>query len=231
MEDASIIRQQARLLFQHAPFSNLTVMSVSWLFSLLFWQHEQGMLLAIWSLAISLISCVRLLVWWQYNRRPELLTSQQWLKVYTSLTLLVGIAWGSTSMFYFLIDDIQINTLFYILISAVIAAAVPVLAASLSTFLAYTVPPVLMLTSITVYQIITQAQWHALPYFLLFGMYAYFVFMISLARRANRNIIDGLKLQEKNQALLDDLNWEVAQRESMVESRTTELREANQQLS
>ncbi|MEX1200815.1 MAG: EAL domain-containing protein [Methylophaga sp.] len=231
MEDAAIIKQQARLLYQQAPFSNLTVISVSWLFALLFWQHEQGQLLVIWSTAITVFSCVRLLVWWQFNRRPELLNPRQWLKIYTLLTLLVGIAWGSTSMFYFLIDDIQINTLFYILISAVIAAAVPVLAASFSTFLAYTVPPVLMLTSITAYQIFTQAQWQALPYFLLFGLYAYFGFMLSLARRANRNIIDGLKLQEKNQALLDDLSWEVAQRESMIESRTTELREANQQLS
>ncbi|MEX0614843.1 MAG: EAL domain-containing protein [Methylophaga sp.] len=52
-----------------------------------------------------------------------------------------------------------------------------------------------------------------------------------MARRSNHNIVDGLKLHEKNQALLDDLSWEVAQRESMIESRTTELREANQQLS
>lgn len=231
MEDAAIIRQQARLLYQQAPFSNLTVISVSWLFALLFWQHEQGQLLALWSLAISVFSFVRLLVWWQFNRRPHLLNIKQWMHLYTLLTLIVGIAWGSTSMFYVLIDDIQINTLFYILISAVIAAAVPVLAASFTAFMAYTVPPVLMLTSITAYQIMTQAQWQAMPYFLLFGLYAYFLFMISLARRANRNVLDGLKLQEKNQRLLDDLNWEVAQRESMVEARTTELREANQQLS
>lgn len=231
MEDKTIIRQQAQLLYQQAPFSNLTVIIVSWLFALLFWQHEQGQLLAIWSLVISSFAFVRLLVWWQFNLRPERLDARQWIKIYTVLTLFVGIAWGSTSMFYFLIEDIQINTLFYILISAVIAAAVPVLAASFNAFLAYTVPPVLMLTSITGYQIFSHAQWQALPYFLLFGMYAYFIFMISLARRANSNIVNGLKLQEKNQALLDDLNWEVAQRESMIESRTTELREANQQLS
>lgn len=231
MEDAAIIRQQVRLLYQQAPFSNLTVISVSWLFALLFWQHEQGMILVLWSLVISTLSFVRLIVWWQFNRRPNLLSPAQWQRIYILLTLLVGITWGSTSMFYFLIDDIQINTLFYILISAVIAAAVPVLAASFTAFLAYTVPPVLMLTSITAYQILMQAQWQAMPYFLLFGLYAYFVFMISLARRTNRNIIDGLKLQEKNQALLDDLNWEVAQRESMIEARTTELLEANQKLS
>ncbi|MDT8311840.1 MAG: GGDEF domain-containing protein, partial [Methylophaga sp.] len=113
MEDKTIIKQQARLLYQQAPYSNLTVMSVSCLFALLFWHHEQGHLLAIWSLVISLFSCVRLIVWWQFNLQPERFNARQWLKIYTVLTLLVGIAWGSTSMFYFLIDDIQINTLFY----------------------------------------------------------------------------------------------------------------------
>jgi len=226
-----VLENQASLLYQQALFSNVTVISVSVLMYSLFSDHVYSSLLMTWSVAISFLACLRLCLLYFYkihSKKPNL-DVKLWIRAYVSLTFLIGIVWGCSSIFYVLIDDIEINTLFYVLISSVIAAAVPVLSAWLPAFLAYTLPQVIFLTSMSVYQIhTTEAQ--NLVYFLTFAFIAYFFLMLSLAKRANMNIVQGLRLQDKNQHLLNKLNLEVAKREGLVKARTQELVVANQKL-
>ncbi|HET8807693.1 MAG TPA: PAS domain S-box protein, partial [Methylophaga sp.] len=231
MEDKAIIRQQAQLLYQQAPYSNGAIILVAILMFWLFSDHEHVVLLKTWSAIILGLSVLRLILWFVFTYRSDHNPPRKWINRYMLLTFIIGITWGAASIFYFLIDDIQINTLFYVLICGVITAGVPVLAAWFPAYLVYTIPQISMLTGVTLYQAYAVPNTQALSYFLLSALLFYYLMMTSMAKRSNRNIVDGLKLQEKNQALLDDLNWEVAQRESMIESRTTELREANQQLS
>ncbi|MCX4187482.1 PAS domain-containing protein, partial [Methylophaga sp. OBS4] len=226
-----ILKHQASLLYQQALFSNATVIGVAILMYSLFADHAHATLLMIWSFAISILACLRLglLYCFKTQFHKAAINPLTWIRAYVILTLLVGVVWGSSSIFYVLIDDIQINTLFYILISTVVAAAVPVLSAWFPAFLVYTVPQVIFLTSMSTYQIhTTEAQ--NLVYFLTFAFIAYFCLMLSLAKRANSNIVQGLLLQEKNQHLLDELNLEMAQREALVQERTQELVIANQKL-
>lgn len=230
-DELVILKNQAAILYQQALFSNATVIGVAILMYSLFSDHEYAPWLMAWSIAISLISCLRLILLYAYKRQQQRgeINPRKWIRAYVVLTFVVGVVWGSSSIFYVLIDDIQINTLFYVLISTVVAAAVPVLSAWFPAFMAYTVPQVIFLTSMSSYQIhTTNAQ--NLVYFLTFAFIAYFLLMVSLARRANLNIVQGLKLQQHNQHLLDKLNAEVAQREQLVQSRTEELVVANQKL-
>ena len=231
MEDAAIIRQQARLLYQQAPYSNGAIILVAILMFWLFSDHEQAALLKLWSTVILALSVLRLVLWFVFTYQSDQTPAKKWIKRYMWMTFVIGITWGAVSIFYFLIDDIQINTLFYVLVCGVITAGVPVLAAWFPAYLVYTIPQISMLTGVTLYQAHVAPDTQALSYFLLIALLFYYLMMTSMARRSNRNIVEGLKLQAKNQRLLDDLNWEVAQRESMIEARTTELREANQQLS
>ena len=231
MEHAAIIRQQARLLYQQAPYSNGAIILVAILMFWLFSDHEQAALLKLWSTVILALSVLRLVLWFVFTYQSDQTPAKKWIKRYMWMTFVIGITWGAVSIFYFLIDDIQINTLFYVLVCGVITAGVPVLAAWFPAYLVYTIPQISMLTGVTLYQAHVAPDTQALSYFLLIALLFYYLMMTSMARRSNRNIVEGLKLQAKNQRLLDDLNWEVAQRESMVEARTTELREANQQLS
>lgn len=230
-DDLVILKNQTTILYQQALFSNATVIGVAILMYSLFSDHQYARWLMIWSVAISVIACMRLVLLYAYKRQQQRgeVNPRIWIRAYVVLTFVVGVVWGSSSIFYVLIDDIQINTLFYVLISTVVAAAVPVLSAWFPAFMAYTLPQVVFLTSMSFYQIhTTDAQ--NLVYFLTFAFIAYFLLMVSLARRANLNIVQGLKLQQHNQHLLDKLNEEVAQREQMVQSRTQELVVANQKL-
>lgn len=230
-DEQVILKNQTALLYQQALFSNATVIGVAILMYSLFSDHAYATLLMVWSLSISLLACLRLLLLYFYKTRAAQwkLAPANWIKAYVVLTFLVGLVWSSSSIFYVLIDDVQINTLFYVLISTVVAAAVPVLAAWFPAFLAYTLPQVIVLTSMSTYQIQT-TQAPNLVYFLTFAFIAYFLLMLSLAKRANMNIVQGLRLQQKNQQLLDTLNLEVNQREALVQERTEELVEANQKL-
>lgn len=229
--DQVVLENQVSLLYQQALFSNLTVIAVSVLMYSLFSEHVYSNLLMTWVFAISFLACLRLclLYWYKIQTNKKYVDVKLWLRRYVILTFLVGVVWGSSSIFYVLIDDIQINTLFYVFISSVIAAAVPVLSAWLPAFLVYTVPQVIFLTSMLAYQIHT-TEAHKLVYFLTFAFIVYYVLMLSLAKRANANIVHGFRLQDKNQHLLNKLNLEVAKREGLVKARTQELVVANQKL-
>lgn len=226
-----VLNNQAALLYQQALFSNATVIGVAILMYSLFSDHTFAGLLMTWCLAISFLAGLRLFLLYLYKTHSQNATTDplKWIRAYVILTFFIGIVWGCSSVFYVLIDDVEINTLFYVLISSVIAAAVPVLSAWLPAFLAYTVPQVIFLTSMSTYQIYTTDP-AKLVYFLTFAFIAYFFLMLSLAKRSNVNIVHGLRLQDKNQHLLNKLNLEVAQREGMVKARTQELVIANQKL-
>lgn len=230
-DDPYILKRQASLLYQQALFSNATVIGVAVLMYSLFRDHSHGQLLTLWSLAISSLACLRLLLLFRFKSRAKNnnIEPLKWIRAYVLLTFLVGLAWGSSSIFYVLIEDIQINTLFYVLISTVVAAAVPVLSAWFPAFLAYTVPQLVLMTSMSFYQM-QSTETHSLVYFLTFAFIAFFLLMTSLAKKANMNIVQGLVLQRRNQSLLDKLNHEARQRERLVEERTQALLEANQKL-
>lgn len=230
-DEQVILKNQTALLYQQALFSNATVIGVAILMYSLFSEHAYANQLMVWALSISILACLRLVLLYFYKTKSGQweLSPGKWIRAYVILTFLVGLVWSSSSIFYVLIDDVQINTLFYVLISTVVAAAVPVLAAWFPAFLAYTLPQVIVLTSMSTYQIQT-TEAPNLVYFLTFAFIAYFLLMTSLAKRANMNILQGLRLQQKNQQLLDELNLEVNQREALVQERTEELVEANQKL-
>jgi diguanylate cyclase (GGDEF)-like protein/PAS domain S-box-containing protein len=230
-DELVILKNQANILYQQSLFSNATVIVVAVLFYSLFSDIDHAGLLKAWTMAISFLALLRIGLLYAYRREDQRgdIEPRSWIRAYAILTFLVGIVWGSASIFYVLIDDIQINTLFYVLISTVVAAAVPVLSAWFPAFLAYTVPQLLFLTSMSTYQILTTNAQN-LVYFLTFAFIAYFLLMVSLAKRANKNIVQGLQLQQHNEQLLDKLNQEVALREQLIEARTEELVAANKKL-
>ncbi|SFJ77377.1 sensor domain-containing diguanylate cyclase [Methylophaga sulfidovorans] len=233
MDEQVISRKQADRLYDEVLFSNLTVMGVSILVFIVLYDHVQpySLLLFSWSFTICVLSSIRLIVLFLYKKHNDILgfTPKKWIIVYTVLSGCVGIVWGLASTFYVLIDNVQINTLFYILISTVIAAAVPVLSASFATFLAYTLPQLVLLTSMSIYQIETTLA-DKLVYILMFGFIAYYLLMFSMARRANQNLIKSFKLQESNQDLLDQLNDEMLKREELIKERTKALQLSNEKL-
>lgn len=225
-----IIGQQAELLYQQTPYANiaiiLTAIALYWLFS----GHVSADILKLWSVTISVVALMRMGLWYAHLKMTTSATAETWIQRHVWLTLVMGITWTGTSVFYFLIDDIQINTLFYILLCGVTTAGVPVLAAWFPAYLAYTLPQVFGLLAVTFHQGYTNPETQALSYFLMVALVSYYVMLLSLARRSFQNIVSELKLNHKNESLVSQLNHEVSQRESLITERTRELVELNRQL-
>jgi diguanylate cyclase (GGDEF)-like protein/PAS domain S-box-containing protein len=226
----SIIRHQADLLYQQTLYANFAIIFTAMVLYWLFMDHVSADILKLWSFTICGVALLRIGLWYVHQRQKWLANATTWIRRHVCLTLLMGIVWSGTSVFYFLIDDIQINTLFYVLICGVTTAGVPVLAAWFPAYLAYTLPQVLALVGVTLHKGITEPSTQALSYFLMIALLGYYAMLVSLARRSYNHIVRELKLKDKNDALVSRLNHEVSQRESLIEERTRELTTVNRQL-
>jgi diguanylate cyclase (GGDEF)-like protein/PAS domain S-box-containing protein len=225
-----IVGQQVELLYQQTPYANIAIILTAVALYWLFLGHVSSHILKMWSMTISIVALMRIGLWYCHLKMAPTATAETWIQRHVWLTLLMGITWTGTSVFYFLIDDIQINTLFYILLCGVTTAGVPVLAAWFPAYLAYTLPQVSGLLAVTFHQGYTNPDAQALSYFLMIALLSYYVMLLSLARRSFKNIVSELILNEKNESLVSQLNHEVNQRERLISERTHELLEVNRQL-
>lgn len=229
-DEQIIIGRQAELLYQQTPYANFAIIFTAVALYWLFIDHVSADILKLWSVTICSVAVLRVGLWYYHRKQKWVASAATWIRRHVWLTLLMGITWSGTSVFYFLIDDIQINTLFYVLICGVTTAGVPVLAAWFPAYLAYTLPQVLVLLGVTFHKGYTEPSTQALSYFLMIALLSYYAMLLSLARRSFKNIASELKLKNKNDALVSRLNHEVDQRENLIAERTLELTSVNEQL-
>lgn len=228
--DQAIIGKQAELLYQQTPYANFAIIFTAVALYWLFLDHVSADILKTWSITICLVALLRLMLWYFRHKQSHLVSARTWISRHVWLTLLMGMTWAAASVFYFLIDDVQINTLFYVLVCGVTTAGVPVLSAWFPAYLAYTLPQVSVLLGVTFHQGYTEPTSQALSYFLVIALLSYYGMLLSLARRSSKNIVSELKLKQKNDQLVSQLNHEVSQRERLIVERTQELIKVNRQL-
>jgi len=222
-----ILEHQTDLLYEQTPFVNSVIVVVAILLTWFFIDRVDSEILMTWILAIILVALLRIGLWCWRKKNAHQCKAYKWLKKHVFLTGVMGLVWGSASVFYFLVDDVQVHTLLYVLVCGITTAGVPVLAAWFPAYLAYTVPQVSMLISVTAYQAHYQPETQALSYFLIFTLMVYYTLMLSLARRSHNHIHSELLLKENNNQLVADLNNEVHLREQLIKERTQELQETN----
>lgn len=229
-EQEKIIGHQAELLYQQTLYANIAIIFTAVALYWLFLDHVSAHILKAWSFTICTMALLRIALWYYHLTCSQTASARTWIRRHVFLTFLMGVTWGGTSVFYFLIDDIQINTLFYVLICGVTTAGVPVLSAWFPAYLAYTLPQVAALSIVTLHKGYTGVDTEALSYFLMIALSSYYAMLLSLARRSFKNIVSELKLKYKNDALVSELNREVQEREGLIAERTRELTVVNQQL-
>ncbi len=106
----------------------------------------------------------------------------------------------------------------------VISSAVPILSVYLPAFILYTLPQGLVLS-------VTLLRFEDKAYNLLaLAVCVYLVMTTLFTRYTNRSILQSIRLQEQNALLIEDLNNEITHRESLIDQRTLELKEINDDL-
>jgi len=223
LDPSIIIREQARQLFQTVPSSTIAQIVISSCFYLLFRDIIDSALLITWYITLSTVVIARFLLAKQYEKRQPN-NVKLWLKYFTFITFLMGVSWAFFISFYLVSDDTTLKTLFIILSCGVISAAVPILAAWTPAFFTNTIPQVVTLIAIFIYQNETTS------YFLAGSLLIYYLMLVSLQKTANHNIINSFRLEHKNDELVSKLNDEVEQREQLITERTHELNDSLKRL-
>ncbi|MCK4708967.1 MAG: diguanylate cyclase, partial [Gammaproteobacteria bacterium] len=121
-------------------------------------------------------------------------------------------------------SDPIVSFVLYMAFFGVLSAAASVLSIHMPIFLVYTYPQAFVFSIIL---IIGPSQTHLLPGC---SVLVYLMMLTMFARNTNKQFVHSVRLQSENINLIDDLNQEVEQRESLIEKRTSDLVKSNEAL-
>lgn len=217
-------QQQVHTLYMQAPISNGMIYIIALLFSFILASRVESPLITVWSTALIASATFRLFLWYLWRRRPTRYTDEHWLRWYLFASVLIGLSWSLIFPLIYLFNDLIVNMVLSMLIFGIVGASVIALSVYLPAFFAYTFPQILTLV-ITLLFLDQQAY-----YLLSFGIFLYLLMITLFARNLNRQALQSIDLIAQNMVLIDELNQEVNQRESLVQERTEQLNEKNIQL-
>ncbi len=214
----------AELLYLQAPISNSAILAVALLYYLILRDYLPVSLQFVWPSLMLFSAVIRLLLWYFKKHTPERYSATQWIRLYTLATAVTGLAWTSILFFPYIHADVILYAALIIIVFAVTASAVAILAVHIPAFLVYIIP---ILSGFIIKLSIINFQ----EYFLLILSVFLYAFMMTLfARNTHKHITRSITLENHNQTLINELQDEVAQRESLIKARTEELEQSNQAL-
>lgn len=225
-QESYLLAQKVRALYVHAPTSNLTVLAISVLCFFMLRNRLDPELLGGWTALMCTAATFRLLLWYRHKRRSEATTDRRWLRYYTIGSAIVGISWSLVYLFLHSLDDVVVVVVvaLLMLIFGVLSSSVAILSVHLPAFFFYVAPQVCVLGG----TLLSQRD-HALG-LLTIALAAYLAMLISIARNANCQFLETMRLADKNRMLVEKLNGEVAQRQHVIDERTEALSNSNTKL-
>lgn len=219
-----VIEEQVRLLYMQAPISNSVIIIISFLYYFILQPLLDSNLLLLWLMMLLVTASYRMYLWYSRKKRPESRPAVSWLNHYLIGCGLVGGAWSLIYPLLYGTNDPFVLAALLMLAFGVISSAVPILSVCIPAFILYTFPQGLML-------IITLLRFENTAYYwLAFAVIVYLIMTTMFTRNANRSILQSISLQEQNTTLIEKLNNEISQRETLISQRTLELKETNHDL-
>ena len=222
--DKQITEKVAKLLYLQAPVSNTAILMVALLYYFILRNYLPAGLHFIWPLLMSFMAVIRLLLWYLNKHTPERYITTQWIHLYTLASGLTGLAWSSFLFLPYTHADIFLFSVLAMTVFGVTASAVAILAVHIPAFLSYVTP---ILAGFVIKLSLINFQEY---YLLILSVVLYSLIISAFARNTHEHIIKSILLEFHNQELINKLQDEVAQRESMIKARTRELEQSNRAL-
>ncbi len=216
--------EQVRTLYLQAPISNSAVIVLALLFALILKQRLDSILINIWVLLLYTSVIIRLSIWYLHKTKPEAFSPERWLRYYLLGSAMVGLSWCIIFPLMYIENDIVVTMTLSLLVFGIVGTSVMTLSIYFPAFIVYTYPQFFSL-------LVTLFLFNDLPYYLLsLGVIIYLITITLFTLNLNRSAMRALELQQKNIALINQLNEEVNQREVLIQQRTIELSEKNKAL-
>jgi diguanylate cyclase (GGDEF)-like protein/PAS domain S-box-containing protein len=222
---ALIAEEQARILYQQAPISNVTVYAIAILFYFILKLNIESSIVEVWVLALFVTASFRLSLWFMRKWKPTQLTAIQWRRAYLFGCLFVGVAWSLIVPYIHITDNHTIVIGLSMLLFGVIASAVVIFSVYLPAFLVYVYPQLFTLIGTLLAYGDTEHNMLAI------AAVVYLIMTTIFTRNVNHNVLENIRLQVQNSQLIADLGQEIENRETIIDLRTLELQEKNSDLS
>jgi diguanylate cyclase (GGDEF)-like protein/PAS domain S-box-containing protein len=223
--NALIEEEQTQLLYQQAPISNATVLSIAIIFYFLLKPHIDSVIVEIWVAALFATASFRLTLWHSRKRNPETRTTAQWLRIYLIGCLLVGMAWSLIIPYIYVSNNLTVAIGLCMLLFGIVASSVVVLSVYMPAFVVYVFPQLLTLVA----TLFTYADPEHNT--LAIATLVYLIMTTLFTRNVNHNLLENIRLHVQNSQLIKSLGNEIKNRENIIEKRTLELAEKNRDLS
>jgi diguanylate cyclase (GGDEF)-like protein/PAS domain S-box-containing protein len=219
--EQKLIHEKERLLFLQSPTANITLLIIA----VLSYFGLQGRVpndsLLTWSVAVVLMGCIRMLVWYLHKHKPDLQTPLQWIHIYTYVTGWVGLTFGLCFLYGYGNEDYIVAFILSLLLVGIISGAGYVLTCHMPIFIVYTFPQTILFAAV---QFSNQSFAETM---IALAVLAYLGMLTSFTRNAHHQFVQAFRLLCQNSQLIEGLNQEVKQRKGIIEQRTSELVAAN----
>jgi len=219
-----IVEEQVRLLYVQAPISNSVIIIISLLYYFLLQPRLDTGQLLLWLVLLLITASYRLYLWYHRKNGMEARSPESWLNRYLLGCGLVGCSWSLIYPLLYGTDDPFVMAALLMLAFGIISSAIPILSSYIPAFIVYAYPQGLALIVTLLCFDNTAYSWLAVAVGVYLSMMTLFI------RNTNRSILQAIRLQEQNTALIEDLNNEISQREALIAQRTLELKEKNRDL-
>ncbi|MEW8326950.1 MAG: EAL domain-containing protein [Candidatus Thiodiazotropha sp.] len=233
-----LFTEQINLVYANALPSTLAILTITILAWIGLDEAVPNSLLNLWAGYMLFVATTRFALYIYYSKHYQRYQIRVWASLIIGSAFLAGIGWAGISLFADITEDPAYRIVIVMIVLGIMAATVPVLSAVLMAFFAASLPPVISLLLII-------SQWQSSGTFLLLsGLSVYTILVIYAAINTNRILLQTLSLQRDNQALIKNLNVEIADRnraqdllevhkrdlEMIVDERTRQLTDMNAEL-
>ncbi len=195
-------------------------------------------LLTGWSALMVAVAISRLVLTRQFNSSyiPE--NAPAWARKFVINTTIAGIGWSMLCLLFFYVDDLAYQTVIVLILLGVLGAAVPVLSSYLPAYITSSLPPAIVLPGVL------YTQFDETGPLLTSAVLLYIALIFFISIKTNQYLKNTIQLEHNNKELVNSLYNEVEERnktqellvhhqeqlEEVVDERTAQLKESNQEL-
>lgn len=201
MTDRPVKIEQLKVLFSHKSAITVGGMLVALLTAAVLWSGADHIVLALWFVAMCVVALIR---WWVCDNYLQLPTRQQdhqmerWSRIFTILSIINGVVWGSLALLHWPAGNYYIALLLG-LHSCYVAAAASSTSIHLPTFYGFVIPSTFLYAIGFLYHGGLEFIPHAVLLFL-------FLMVCSvLGSRNNKSLTEQILLRFKNIELMAEL--------------------------
>jgi diguanylate cyclase (GGDEF)-like protein len=198
--DTRVQREQVRLLYAQGFIIQMVGIVASFVVLAIYWNVIEHTKLFTWLSASVLIYIVRLLYVKQFSKVYSTeFDIKKWKNIYVISTFISGVVWGSLALFLDASWNASHQITLFIIYVGITAAAFNTNSSVFVSYLAFYIPPILML----VYALLQKSS--GLPYELAFLIIIYMMLMYATSLKYHNYLTKSLQLRFKNEELANDL--------------------------